>query len=127
MLLIAPMECQNNSRVAQCIHQIITDSGNPINSVHYLDLKQSMRNGGGPACLRLRVALTETELGAMHQGVLVDNDLLETLDKWVLKHYRTELSATDFACPQFIDEVFHALDELTRILNLGSIYPFQSQ
>lgn len=126
MILIAPFECQNNPRVKRCIDDLITDNSNPINSVQYLDLKQSMRNGGGPACLRLRVPLTEQELGAIHQSVLVTNQLLDTLDQWVLKHYRTELLASDLADPQLMNESLMALDELSQILKLGSIYPFQS-
>ena len=126
MMLLAPFECQNNPKVKHCIDEIINDSSNPINSVHYLDLKQSMRNGGGPACLRLRVPLNELEIDAMHPGVLVNNHLLDVLDKWVMKHYRTELLATDLADPQLINESWQALDELTQILKMGSIYPFQS-
>lgn len=126
MILIAPFECQNNLRVKSFIDNIIDDSSNPINSVHYLDLKQSMRNGGGPACLRLRVPLNERECSAMHQGVLVNNHLLDTLDKWVQKHYRTELHINDLADPELMNESLQALDELTQILKLGSIYPFQN-
>lgn len=126
MILIAPFECQNSARVNDCINEILSDNSNPINSVHFLDLKQSMRNGGGPACLRLRVPLNMHELAAMHQGVLVTNQLLDVLDQWVLKHYRTELLATDLADPQLMNESLCALDELTQILKLGSIYPFQS-
>ncbi|HHF7365361.1 TPA: N-succinylarginine dihydrolase [Legionella bozemanae] len=125
MMLIAPFECQNNPRVQMCIERILSDASNPINSVYFLDLKQSMRNGGGPACLRLRVPLNDEELQAMHQDVLIDDELLSILEKWVLKHYRTELVATDLADPQLIEESFSALDELTQILKLGSIYPFQ--
>jgi len=127
MMIIAPIECQHNPRVKICIDELLADSTNPINRVYYLDLKQSMRNGGGPACLRLRVPLNEHELAAMHQGVLVDNQLFNTLEEWVIKHYRTELMATDLADPQLMNESFHALDELTQILKLGSIYPFQRE
>ncbi|MCL9683717.1 N-succinylarginine dihydrolase [Legionella maioricensis] len=127
MILIAPFECQNNPRVKTCIETLLSDSSNPVNQVHYLDLKQSMRNGGGPACLRLRVPLNKEELAAMHQGVLIDNQLLARLDQWILKHYRTELHADDLADPQLMNESFYALDELTQILGLGSIYPFQNE
>lgn len=127
MILIAPFECQNNPRVKACIETILSDHSNPVNKVHYLDLKQSMRNGGGPACLRLRVPLNEKEIAAMHQGVLIDNQLLARLDQWILKHYRTELLADDLADPQLMNESLYALDELTQILELGSIYPFQNE
>ncbi|RUR10407.1 N-succinylarginine dihydrolase [Legionella sp. km772] len=127
MILVAPIECQNNERIKNCIDDLITDSSNPIASVYHLDLKQSMRNGGGPACLRLRIPLNENELAAMHQEVLINNQLIDRLEQWVLKHYRTELKLTDLMDPQLIDEVFFALDELTQILKLGSIYPFQRE
>ena len=107
------------------IDSLLADQSNPIAQIHYLDLKQSMRNGGGPACLRLRVPLNETELSAMHQGVLVTDALLDTLEHWVTKHYRTQLHANDLDDPALIDEGFSALDELSAILKLGSIYPFQ--
>ncbi len=127
MILIAPIECQNHERIKNCIDELIASSSNPISSVYYLDLKQSMRNGGGPACLRLRIPLQEKELTAMHQGVLVDNTILDKLERWVLKHYRTELKITDLIDPNLMNEVLFALDELTQILKLGSIYPFQRE
>ena len=69
--------------------------------------------------------LNEAELSAMHQGVLINDALLDRLDAWVMKHYRTELHATDLDDPALINECFTALDVLTGILKLGPIYPFQ--
>ncbi|MGL6030175.1 MAG: N-succinylarginine dihydrolase [Legionella sp.] len=125
MMLIAPFECQNHPRVKACIDSLLADSTNPINHVHYMDLKQSMRNGGGPACLRLRVPLNTTELAAMHQGVLINNQLLDELEYWVTRHYRTQLTVADLADPLLMDESLTALDELTQILKLDALYPFQ--
>lgn len=125
MMLLAPTNCEENPRVISAIADIINDISNPINAVQYLDLKQSMRNGGGPACLRLRIPINDQELSAMQQGVLVDDYLLNRLDDWVLKHYRTELVASDLADPHLMNESLSALDELTSILKIGSIYPFQ--
>jgi succinylarginine dihydrolase len=127
MVLIAPIECKQNQRVNSCIQELISDENNPIHTVHFLDLKQSMRNGGGPACLRLRVPLNEHELNAMHQGVLVNEPVLDTLETWINKHYRSELNANDLLDPQLMNESFSALDELSQILKLGSIYPFQQE
>jgi len=125
MILIAPTECAMQNKINQVIDELIADPSNPITKVYYLDLKQSMRNGGGPACLRLRVPLNATELAAMHQPVLVTETLLDILDNWVTKHYRTELQSSDLDDPSLIDESYRALDELTQILQLGAIYPFQ--
>ncbi len=100
-------------------------SGGPISAVEVFDVKQSMRNGGGPACLRLRVVLQPDELAAMHRGVLLTDALYQRLTTWVEAHYRDCLSQDDLADPLLLDEVRTALDELTGILGLGSIYDFQ--
>lgn len=127
MAIVAPKECENNERVRKALADRVSDPLNPVSHLHFLDVKQSMRNGGGPACLRLRVPLHENELAAMHQGVLINEPLLIKLREWVLKHYRTHLTTRDLIDPQFLDECFTALDELSQILQLGSIYPFQCE
>ena len=84
-----------------------------------------MQNGGGPACLRLRVALKEHELLAINPHTQITNNKFIELNQWVDKHYRDELSIADLADPNLLNESQTALDELTQILQLGSVYPFQ--
>ena len=84
-----------------------------------------MANGGGPACLRLRVVLNEQEQKAVNQSTLMNNQLFGRLNTWVDDHYRDSLSDVDLTDPSLLDESRSALDELTQILNLGSVYPFQ--
>jgi succinylarginine dihydrolase len=43
----------------------------------------------------------------------------------VRRHYREELSPSDLADPQLLRESRAALDELTGLLGIGSIYDFQ--
>ncbi len=125
MTLIAPIECRDNLRIQNYINHIISDQSNPIDAVYFLNLQQSMRNGGGPACLRLRVPLNSEEFNTMHQGVLLTPLLLEELENWVVRYYRQELCINDLSDPNLVDEVYTALDRLTQILKLGAIYPFQ--
>jgi hypothetical protein len=47
---------------------------------------------------------------------------VRTLNAWVERHYRDRLSADDLADPLLLDEC-RTLDELTRIMRLGSVYP----
>ncbi|CAI8161697.1 N-succinylarginine dihydrolase [Pseudidiomarina mangrovi] len=124
MAIIAPTECQDNPRVAAYLADLVTRD-TPIRQVHYFDVKQSMRNGGGPACLRLRVALNEAELAAVNPNVLMSDSLFERLNQWVDKHYRDELHVDELRDPSLLTESRSALDELTQILKLGSVYPFQ--
>lgn len=124
MLLVVPEECRNNASVWNYLQQLTHGSG-PVREVKVFDLKQSMQNGGGPACLRLRVALKDSELAAVNPGVIMTPSLYETLTAWVDKHYRDRLSESDLADPQLLIECRTALDELTQILKLGAVYPFQ--
>ena len=127
MILIAPTEAQQHPTIAALINEWITDADNPIQHVYYVDLKQSMRNGGGPACLRLRVPLQQHELAAIHPGILINEATLNTLDLWVDQHYRNRLAEDDLNDPSLHYECFSALDDLTSRFSFGSIYPFQQE
>lgn len=122
MTLIAPVEVSATASTAAYVEAAIADPHNPIASVHYLDLRQSMSNGGGPACLRLRVVLTESERAALSGRVLVDEQLLTDLEGWVNGHYRDELTPEDLTDPQLWRESARALDQLTEILELDGLY-----
>ena len=123
-LLVAPKDCQDNPRVAAYVQQLV-DGDSPIDEVRYFDLRQSMNGGGGPACLRLRVVLDEREEAAIAPGVRFSPALDVKLTGWIERHYRDRLRPSDLADPQLIDETMRALDELTQLLGLPSIYPFQ--
>ena len=98
----------------------------PIGTVRYVDVRQSMRNGGGPACLRLRVVLTEAELAATNPAMRLTDALHARLSDWANRWYREELRPADLADPKLLDETRGALDELTAMLKLGpDFYPFQ--
>ena len=125
MALIAPSECEELPAARKVIERMIADSGNPLGTVRYLDLRQSMRNGGGPACLRLRVVLTEEELAAVAPAVLINDRSHALLADWVRRHYRESLAPEDLASPDLLRESRAALDELTQILGLKGIYYFQ--
>ena len=125
MALIAPSDCAETRSVRDFVHELVERGDTPVRSAHFFDLKQSMRNGGGPACLRLRVVLNDAEIAALPPGVFINNRTYPKLVRWVKKHYRERLSHADLADPALLEESRHALDELTRMLGLGSIYPFQ--
>jgi succinylarginine dihydrolase len=125
MSLIAPVEARENGRTKAFIDQRVLAEGSPVGSVHFVDVRQSMRNGGGPACLRLRVPLTDAQLAAAHQAVFLTEALYEQLRDWIERHYRDSLSAGDLTDPKLLEESRRALDQLTQLLKLGSIYDFQ--
>ncbi|MCP1362638.1 N-succinylarginine dihydrolase, partial [Halomonas sp. BBD45] len=125
MTLVVPGECEENEAVWRTIQDHLLAGNNPINEVVVKDVKQSMRNGGGPACLRLRIVLSEVERQQLSGRVLLDDALYGELTEWVNRHYRDRLAPDDLADPQLAEETLTALDALTRILALGNVYPFQ--
>jgi len=121
MALVVPHECRENAAVADYLAGLLAGRG-PIDELIEFDLRQSMRNGGGPACLRLRVALTDAEAAAMHQGVIMTEALYAQLVTWVERHYRDRIETQDLMDPQLALECAAALEELTRILGLPGLY-----
>ncbi|MDB6128403.1 MAG: astB [Verrucomicrobia bacterium] len=123
MLLVAAAECEAVPPVRHWIDELLQGGRTPIREVRYFDLKESMRNGGGPACLRLRVVLTEAELAALPPKILLTDETYAALVSWVNRHYREHLGPSDLADPALLEESRRALDELTHLLGLGAIYP----
>jgi succinylarginine dihydrolase len=123
-LLDQPAECEAEPRVWTCL-QALAAGDSAIDALRVMDVTQSMRNGGGPACLRLRVPLTDAERAALAPGVLLDHTLYLKLGAWIDRHYRDRLTAHDLADPLLLEENRSALDELTQLLGLGALYDFQ--
>ncbi|MGY6533349.1 N-succinylarginine dihydrolase [Glycocaulis sp.] len=125
MVLLAPKETEETASTRAYCERMVAGNG-PIGRVEFADVRQSMRNGGGPACLRLRVVLTKAELAAVNPGVMLDDALYTKLTAWAKTHYRETLSPNDLADPALVGESQRALDELTTIMGLGSdFYSFQ--
>jgi len=125
MVVLAPLEAAKDPR-AHAYLESVTAAGGPVKSVRYLDLRDSMENGGGPACLRQRIVLRDEERAAVRARVFLDDALASELEAWISRHYRDRLSASDLRDVQLWRESCTALDELTKILQLGPIYDFQS-
>ena len=92
---------------------------------NFVDIRQSMMNGGGPACLRLKVILNDEELENLNQNFLMNNERLESIKLLIEREYRDELYPDDLKDPNLLDESRRVLDELTQIFGTGSIYEFQ--
>lgn len=124
MLLVLPEEARRHPGVWAYLSELAA-SGGVIDELKVFDLRESMCNGGGPACLRLRVALTAQQQAAVNPAVMMNDALFATLNGWVERHYRDRLTQADLADPQLLLEGRTALDELTKLLDLGNVYRFQ--
>ena len=119
MTLLAPDESREEPRARAFLERL------PIAGVHWLSLGDSMENGGGPACLRQRIVLADDERAAVLARVFWDEALGDELAEWVSRHYRDRVVSDDLRDPLLARETLLALDELTQILRLGSVYDFQ--
>ena len=125
LVLVAPKETEETQTTRAWCAAMAAGNG-PIGRVEFVDVRQSMRNGGGPACLRLRVVLTPDEQAALAPAALISDALHDRLVAWAQRHYRETLAPDDLADPALLTESREALDALTGILGLGSgYYPFQ--
>lgn len=120
LVLLAPTETQETDSTRTFCERMVEGNG-PIGRVQYVDVRQSMRNGGGPACLRLRVVMTADERAAMHQGVLLDETKIDALQDVVRATYRDRLSVSDLADPAFAEECFAARAGLLSVLGLEGL------
>jgi succinylarginine dihydrolase len=124
MALILPTQVEETPSTKAFVDSVLAGE-NPITQAHYLDLRQSMANGGGPACLRLRVVLNAAQRAAVHPGVIMDHAKIDALETWVKTHYRDSLTLEDLGDAAFLQETRTALDALTQLLDLPHLYDFQ--
>lgn len=123
-VLVAPTECDNNKRVAATINKLTSEG--MLDGVHYIDVHQSMKNGGGPACLRLKMVMSSEQSCAMHQGIVLTDAKYTKMKEWINTHYRDRLSFDDFSDPNLIKELDVAYSALETILDMPGLYdPFR--
>lgn len=118
MIILAPSECQQIPSTLKFFEELAQDPNNPIGRVYYFNLNESMRSGGGPACLRLRVVLTENELAAVNPNFMFTEELYDALVQCIQKHYRTELIPENFSDPAFLDESMAAHRAIEKIFGI---------
>ena len=91
MALILPGEAQGNARVWSWLEQLVAGNG-PIRRLVPVDVRESMANGGGPACLRLRVVC---DPATVDPRFLVDEAKLDLITSVVETHWPQEVTAAD--------------------------------
>lgn len=120
MVMLAPVEVAAHERAHQLLETLRADGANPIDEVRYVDLRQSMQNGGGPACLRLRVVLDDAQIAAVSTAsdVMMTRERLDRCAAWVREHYPESLEASGLANPALFRRSEAALIQLSALLRL---------
>ena len=117
MTLVAPTECRETSSVWAWIERHLAGNG-PIRRVEIVDVRQSMANGGGPACLRLRVV---ADVAAVDPRFLVDDAKLDRLAEVVRAAWPVEIANSDLQSPPLIRDIEAARAALLQTLDLSAL------
>jgi succinylarginine dihydrolase len=118
MLLLCPDECRQDRTTATYLDELVARADNPIDTLRFINVRQSMHNGGGPACLRLRAVLTKAQYAAMHPGVKLDQRRYDKLRACVEAYWPESLSVADLADPALIDHSRAAMNAARQTLDL---------
>ena len=123
MMMLLPEEVQNHPNCMRWLDEI--KSSSPVKHIEFVDIRQSMMNGGGPACLRFKTVVNNDEFDKINKKFLLSPKKLMDLRALVSKHYRDQLNPEDLLDIKLMQESYTFLDELTQLLDLGAIYNFQ--
>ena len=117
MTLVAPTECRETPAVWAWIERHVAGNG-PIRRVEIVDVRQSMANGGGPACLRLRVVADPADVDPRF---MVDDARLDAVADVIRTRWPVEIGNDELQSPVLIRDVETARAALLETLGLASL------
>ena len=117
-VLVAPDACRYVPGARRWLQGIHEGHNHLFQDVAYVRIPSSMRNGGGPACLRLRVALTQDQIGAISRTILLDFAMLRELRRFVDLEYPDRLTESMFLEADFLRKCFETTRQLYALLGL---------
>ena len=112
--LIVPGEARDNPRVWAWLQEHIAGNG-PIRRIEVVDVRESMANGGGPACLRLRVV---ADPATIDRRFLVDGARLDTIAAVVREHWPEAIATDEIGDPTLVTRIEGARRALLEALDL---------
>lgn len=115
--LIVPTECRDSAAVSGWLDAMLAGNG-PIRKVLYVDVRQSMANGGGPACLRLRVV---ADPATVDQRFLLDENKAESIASVIDQYWPESIAPDEIGRPQLGEQVANAREKLLSVLNLKEL------
>ena len=117
MALILPTEARETPRVWRWLERHVAGNG-PIRELVPVDVRQSMANGGGPACLRLRVVCDPTHVDPRF---LLDTGKIAHLAEIVEAHWPDHIDPIELKTPDFADRLRAARGALLSALDLTEL------
>ena len=116
-VLVAPSECRETPTVWSWIERHIAGNG-PIRWVEIVDVRQSMANGGGPACLRLRVV---ADPARVDPRFLVDDARLDAIAEVIRTYWPVAIHNAELQNAALIRDIEAARTALLETLDLTQL------
>lgn len=125
-ILLLPVECERDGRVKAFVETRLRAELS-LAEIVYMDLQESMRNGGGPACLRLRLPLNSAECSALQGTLLLTDERYERIAELVETRYPTSLRLEQLAHWDVATEMRSIVVDIYKILGLPdrALYGFE--
>jgi succinylarginine dihydrolase len=117
MALICPLECTESAAVAAWIERTVAGNG-PIRQILPVDVRQSMANGGGPACLRLRVV---ADPATVDPRFLLDTAKADQIEGTIAAHWPEQIDPADLGTEALASAVRAARLALLSTLGLEEL------
>lgn len=117
MALILPTEAQSNPRVWGWLEEHVAGNG-PIRRLIPVDVRQSMANGGGPACLRLRVV---ADPATVDPRFIANEAKLDRIADVVASHWPEAIAPSDLGRPEMVEQVQAARTALLSACDLSEL------
>ncbi len=117
MALILPTEAQANANVWGWLSEHVAGNG-PIRQLVPVDVRQSMANGGGPACLRLRVV---ADVATVDQRFIADEAKLDRMAEVVAQHWPESIAPDQLGDAALVEQVKKARTTLLKACNLSEL------
>ena len=117
MALIVPEECRESTSVWAWAQGMLASNG-PIRQIVPVDVRQSMANGGGPACLRLRVVADPATVDARF---MLDEAKADLLERIIAEHWPQQIDPSDIGSDRLANEVRAARAALLGALDLSAL------
>lgn len=115
LAVLFPVECEKMPRAKALCQKLLASSF--IADMRFIDLTQSMSNGGGPACLRLRAHLSSSQLKGLSH-LKLNKEKVEQLEAFIKGHYPKSLTFDMLADPHFVQKAHLCHRKLMDLLNL---------
>jgi succinylarginine dihydrolase len=119
-VMVCPMQVQE-VLAARRVTELLVGNTGPIDECVFVELRESMNNGGGPACLRLRVPMTYEQWASIPEGIRWSDSIADELCQVIEQHYPETMTSADLANVELIAVADRAAAAVERVLGLDSL------